>query len=113
MNSQTNEVDDDESAAKVTGKQAPPPEINNIWQLLAWYAHRHGSLIFGLVTCLLMWQFMLVPELERNAIKNEIQRAVLEELRQNTKDQREVSEHLKTTAQILERITAKWENGNE
>ena len=86
----------------------PPPKINNVWQLIAWYAQANGALIFGVVAILSMWLIMVVPELNRNTVSNEIQRAVIEDLRQHAQDQKEISAHLKTTAQILERLTEQF-----
>lgn len=83
------------------------PNINNIWGLCAFMIQKHGSLTFGIGVLLIMWHFMVTPELERNQISIESHRMLIEEMHQHSKDQTKISEHLHTTAEILDRITAR------
>jgi hypothetical protein len=83
------------------------PNITNIWGLAAFMIQKHGSLTFGIGVLLIMWHFMVTPELERNQISIESHRMLIEEMHQHSKDQTKISEHLHTTAEILDRITAR------
>lgn len=85
-------------------------EITNMWQFLANYAQKHGGLVFGVLSTIAIWILIAQPELERNAVQNQVLREALNELKKQTEDQKEIAEHLKTTSMILDKITIKLED---
>ena len=95
------------------------PEVNNLWQLIGLYVNKHGPLTFGVSSMIIMWMVMVTPELERNQVNVDAQRALIEQLHKlqmeqqtTVRDQDKISEHLKTTAEILDRITLRQTVGS-
>lgn len=81
--------------------------ITGPWSLLGYYMKAHGNLTFGVFTMILMWVFMVTPELERNQVTIDAHRKLIEELNALSRDHQQTSEHLHTTAEILDRVTAR------
>ena len=95
-----------------------PQEVNNLWQLIGLYVNKHGPLTFGVSSMIIMWMVMVTPELQRNQINVDALRALTEQLHQLqieqqgvVRDQDKISEHLKQTAEILDRITLRQTGG--
>ena len=82
-------------------------EVTGPWSLAAYYVKQHGSITFGVITVIAMWRLMVAPELDRKATEGEMQRAILQELHNTTLEQKDIAEHMKLTAEILDRITAR------
>lgn len=93
----------------ITKSNTGHPEVSNVWQLLAWYSTKHGALVFGVITVLTMWMVIFQPELERNEVRNEVLRGVINDMHKHASDQQQITDQLKTTAQILDKITARQE----
>jgi p-aminobenzoyl-glutamate transporter AbgT len=101
-----------ESTTVEIAEKQQQQEVGNVWQLIAWWLHSHSLFVTTLISSWLIWQYIVVPELDRNQQSGEINRQVLQELQQQTNDQREImadqqkiAEHLTTTAKILDVIT--------
>jgi uncharacterized membrane-anchored protein YhcB (DUF1043 family) len=73
--------------------------------VLKLFMQQYGSLAFGLISLVIIWLTMVVPQLDRNQVSAENQRLLLEELHRLIDDQKEVASHLKTTAEIFDRAT--------
>jgi len=86
------------------------PVITGPWQLAYHYANKHGGLVFGLIACLLIWVIMVQPELTRNAQQNEALREALQDIKSQTTAQQQLADHLKTTAEILDRIVTRLDS---
>lgn len=70
---------------------------------------QYGSLAFGLISLVVIWLTMVVPQLDRNQVSAEAQRLLLEDLHKLTDDQKEISTHIKQTSEILDKITLRMD----
>ncbi len=88
-------------------KASETPQVNSPWQFAYQYANKHGGLVFGLIATLTIYLVMVQPELTRNAVQNELLHEALRDMKAQTDMQKELAMHMKTTAQILDRITTR------
>lgn len=72
---------------------------------------QYGGLLFGLITVLLMWQMIFQPLYNQQKLDAEVQRKIVESLnttldshRAMLRDQERLSEGMKQSAVIFERI---------
>jgi len=86
------------------------PNVTNFWQFAYQYSSKHGTLVFGVLTVLLIWQIMVVPELERATIQREIMQEALQNLKTHTETQRDTADHMRKSALLLDN-TAKTLEG--
>lgn len=81
------------------------------------FAKQYGQFAFGVITLLIIWVAIIDPIMDRQNLDFEAQRKILESQnstldtqRSMLKDQDRLSENMKQTATILERIISKMED---
>jgi len=69
----------------------------------------YGPYAFGIISLLIIWWVMLKPLLDKQALDFEAQRKIIELQNASLADQRQISENMRQTAAIMDKLMSKLE----